>query len=158
MSVQSVVEYYRRFSPQESSDEEQDRAIIEHARENGLNFVEAELLAVRRAAALLSRLRKDSAERSALLAANSPTGALAAACARLDSRVEGVAISAILNAEQMGGELDTAALEQVAGGARGQFRPEVDDEVLVGFLEGDPDRPIVLGSLYNPVSKPPTRG
>ncbi len=29
------------------------------------------------------------------------------------------------------------------------FWPRVDDEVLIGFIEGDPDAPIIIGSLYN---------
>jgi type VI secretion system secreted protein VgrG len=35
--------------------------------------------------------------------------------------------------------------------------PEVGDEVLVGFLEGDPDRPLIVGSVYNPDHPPPAR-
>lgn len=46
-----------------------------------------------------------------------------------------------------------------AGKDRGSwFMPEVDDEVLVAFEQGDPRRPYVLGGLWNGVDKPPQSG
>ena len=43
-----------------------------------------------------------------------------------------------------------------SGNERGFFcLPEIDDEVLVAFEHGDPNRPVVLGSLYNGVDKAP---
>jgi type VI secretion system secreted protein VgrG len=46
---------------------------------------------------------------------------------------------------------------QAAGGAWGGtwFLPRVGDEVLVAFLDGDPDRPIVTGAVYGKDAKPP---
>lgn len=35
------------------------------------------------------------------------------------------------------------------------FLPEVNDEVLVGFMNADPTHPVVLGSLYGEKHKPP---
>jgi type VI secretion system secreted protein VgrG len=37
----------------------------------------------------------------------------------------------------------------------GMFFPHVDQEVLVSFLEGDPDCPIVAGRVYNALHMPP---
>jgi type VI secretion system secreted protein VgrG len=35
------------------------------------------------------------------------------------------------------------------------FLPRIGDEVMVDFLEGNPDRPVIVGSLYNDDQKPP---
>nr|VFJ66494.1 MAG: type VI secretion system secreted protein VgrG [Candidatus Kentron sp. DK]VFJ67907.1 MAG: type VI secretion system secreted protein VgrG [Candidatus Kentron sp. DK] len=37
----------------------------------------------------------------------------------------------------------------------GLFIPRIGQEVIVEFLEGDPDRPIITGSVYNGTAKPP---
>jgi uncharacterized protein involved in type VI secretion and phage assembly len=44
----------------------------------------------------------------------------------------------------------------MAGPERGIFfRPEVEDEVLIAFEQGDPRRPYVLGALWSSVDLPP---
>ncbi|MGL5698171.1 MAG: phage baseplate assembly protein V, partial [Kluyvera sp.] len=35
--------------------------------------------------------------------------------------------------------------------------PEPGDEVVVGFFDGDPAAPVILGSLFSPVNKAPTQ-
>jgi phage protein D len=43
-----------------------------------------------------------------------------------------------------------------AGAGRGiVFRPEVGDEVVIGFLNDDPRQPLILGSLFGSRNKPP---
>lgn len=41
------------------------------------------------------------------------------------------------------------------GGMGTFFLPEVNDEVLVGFMNADPTHPVILGSLYGAKHKPP---
>lgn len=44
----------------------------------------------------------------------------------------------------------------MAGADRGTwFIPEVDDEVLVSFMAGDPRHPVVIGALWNGADAPP---
>ena len=63
--------------------------------------------------------------------------------------------------DQLGKDDDTSScwvrVAQSAAGAWGGtwFLPRVGDEVLVAFLDGDPDRPIVTGSVYSKDAKPP---
>ena len=49
-------------------------------------------------------------------------------------------------------ELKDGDLDQAAGGAHA-FHPEVDDEVLVDFLNKDPRDPVVIGVMWNGVDK-----
>lgn len=43
-----------------------------------------------------------------------------------------------------------------AGSERGTFfRPEVDDEVVLGFFHGDPSQPVILGMLHSSAKAPP---
>lgn len=41
------------------------------------------------------------------------------------------------------------------GGFGAQFIPRIGQEVIVDFLGGDPDRPIIVGSVYNGFNHPP---
>ena len=55
--------------------------------------------------------------------------------------------------------LDTSCWVRVAQAWAGrrwgtQFVPRVGDEVVVAFLEGDPDQPLIIGSVYNADNMP----
>ena len=51
----------------------------------------------------------------------------------------------------------TRTMTPHAGSGRGfYFLPEVGDEVIVAFGDGDPERPAVVGSVWNGVDKAPT--
>jgi type VI secretion system secreted protein VgrG len=49
---------------------------------------------------------------------------------------------------------------QVWAGKRwgASFWPRIGQEVIVAFLEGDPDQPIIVGSVYNDLQRPPYLG
>lgn len=65
------------------------------------------------------------------------------------------------NWDREGGFADTASCwirvsQGMAGGSYGMmFLPRVGQEVIVDFLEGDPDKPIVVGRVYNADHMPP---
>jgi len=49
--------------------------------------------------------------------------------------------------------------QMFAGAGQGAvFHPRVGTEVIVEFLEGDPDRPLVTGRVYNGQNRPPVPG
>lgn len=56
-------------------------------------------------------------------------------------------------------ESDWARVASAGGGPRRGLcvTPEIDDEVLVAFEQGDPNRPFVLGGLWNGKDAPPIR-
>jgi uncharacterized protein involved in type VI secretion and phage assembly len=46
----------------------------------------------------------------------------------------------------------------MAGGGRGAwFMPELEDEVVVGFLGADPEQPVILGFTWNGADEPPSQ-
>ncbi len=47
------------------------------------------------------------------------------------------------------------AQTHASGGFGGAFWPRIGDEVVVSFEEGDPDRPLITGRVYNGKNKPP---
>lgn len=60
------------------------------------------------------------------------------------------------------GQLDSASscwvrVAQVWAGNRwgGVFLPRIGMEVVVHFLDGDPDQPLITGTVYNPAAMPP---
>ncbi|MEM9991996.1 MAG: type VI secretion system tip protein VgrG, partial [Bacteroidota bacterium] len=55
----------------------------------------------------------------------------------------------IISAEEDGIWARVASFDAGAEGRGAFFRPEVEDEVIVGFLNDDPRDPIVLGMLYS---------
>jgi Rhs element Vgr protein len=60
----------------------------------------------------------------------------------------------VLHGDQDGCWMRLATLD--AGDQRGSiFKPEVDDEVVVGFVDNDPGHPIALGMLHSSALAPP---
>ena len=46
---------------------------------------------------------------------------------------------------------------QAGGSFGGMFLPRIGEEVVVDFLEGDPDKPLVIGRVYHGLNRPPYR-
>lgn len=51
-----------------------------------------------------------------------------------------------------------AGMDEGSGDKHGfQWHPLIGDEVVVDFLEGDPDNPLIVGSVYNFINMPPIK-
>jgi hypothetical protein len=61
---------------------------------------------------------------------------------------------ALVTIPAIAAEPSWAALCVTSGGRAAVFSPEVGDEVIVGFLDGDLRSPVCLGSLWDPQSPP----
>lgn len=58
--------------------------------------------------------------------------------------------------EENGEGLWARLLSLMAGGERGfVFRPDIGDEVMVGFLDGDPKQPVILGGVHSSAQPSP---
>jgi type VI secretion system secreted protein VgrG len=61
-----------------------------------------------------------------------------------------------LSSATAGGSIWVRVVQPWAGNGWGwQFLPRVGTEVAVAFMDGDPDRPVVVGGLYNGDQTPP---
>jgi hypothetical protein len=151
MSFDAVLAYIEEAGVAEGETAE---AVAERAREGGASFVADELRVVLEVRRLLLRARQDTDVRERVRGAESPLRELAASAADLGLRLHADDLVAVLTAARArAGELDDAALEGVAGGTF--FRPELADEVIVGFVQGDSGAPVVLGAFWNGKDAPP---
>lgn len=67
-----------------------------------------------------------------------------------------IRLFALSGVDDQEGELWARVCTLFAGNNRGAFwMPDIDDEVLVGFVMGDPTAPIVLGGLWSGSAAPP---
>ena len=61
-------------------------------------------------------------------------------------------------AKSRGSEADSTwvrvAQDWAGNGWGAYFWPRVNDEVVIQFLNGDPDNPVITGSVYNGVNMP----
>lgn len=122
---------------------------IEHRLENGSyhNFVSASPLETAYPTAPVARRERQSDPIMAIVTDNN------------DPEMRGRIKVKFPMKSASGGDLESPwlrASSAYAGGNRGMyFIPEIDDEVLVGFEMGDSNMPVVLGSLWNGIDKPP---
>jgi type VI secretion system secreted protein VgrG len=122
---------------------------IEHKIENGSyhNFVTASPLETAHPTAPVARNERQSDPLMAIVTDNN------------DPEMRGRVKVKFPMKSASGGDLASPWLRTTsayAGGNRGvYFIPEIDDEVLVGFEMGDSNMPVVLGSLWNGIDKPP---
>ena len=66
-----------------------------------------------------------------------------------------IALAAVPDPDNASCEIWARVATLFAGNNRGSwFMPDVGDEVLIAFEQGDPRRPYVLGGLWNGVDKP----
>jgi hypothetical protein len=151
MTIEAVVAFFEHSGVPAPGNE---AAVVARARAAGFSLDEDELRATLTAHEVLVRVREDGALREEVIRAGKPMEALVAIARRSGRELRRDAVAALLRARKRAeGELETRELDRVGGGARFAL-PEVDDEVLVAFANGDARSPYVIGSLWKS-DKPP---
>jgi len=157
MSIETVLQYIEDAGVSDTADVAD---VARQAAAGGYAFGAADLRKVLSTRQLLARLRADADLGERVCVAGLPQRALCAAAKDLGYALQEQELSDVLQAlharatRGQAGALDDRALDAVSGGA--YFRPEIGDEVLVGFVRGDLRAPVVLGSLWNGSDTPPT--
>jgi hypothetical protein len=152
MTIEAVIAYWEHASP---SEDEDDEAIVARASRSGFVFTAAELRTAFQVRELLRTVQQDKALRDQLRSAQAPMNALMTIGRQCGYDVDRDAVLAVFRASHMRqGELGAETLDQVTGGT--YVLPQIDDEVLVAFLNGDTRAPYIVGSLWNGGDKPPT--
>jgi len=156
MTIEAVIAYLERGGPAAVGAAELED-VVAQAAAAGLVFSAGELRSTLQVRDLLAQVRRDETLRSELLAAPAKLHALAGIARQRGHACDAAAISEVLRAaRRRAAELDAAALDRVVGGGgRGYALPEVDDEVLLSFAQGDIHAPVVLGSLWSSKDRPP---
>jgi hypothetical protein len=157
MSIRAVIAYMQQTDASPSNRPEQLAAVVTQASEAGFGFDASELETVQSVRQLLLVARRDETLRERLLAAEAPSAVLAEIAPKHGLPIDHASLTRVLTAYlELTGELDDRALNHVSGGARAGFIPQTSDEVIVEFVQGDLNAPLVVGALWNPNDRPPT--
>jgi uncharacterized protein involved in type VI secretion and phage assembly len=158
MSIEAAIAYleHTRMPAEQGGGVDGLRAAVQQAATQGFAFSLEELRSTLAVRDMLDRVRRDPSLRRELIAAKKPLSLLIDRARQAGHDLDRSTAAQVLRAlRARAGELHGEALDQVVGGTSRLALPDVDDEVLVAFVQGDIHSPFVIGSLWGGKDKPP---